>query len=160
MTGKKKNMDGGIWGLVPYQPKYNPETVENKNVNELYTKLTRTEKNLITKNSSLFNRIKAEKNIFFDKQRAEQRFIHFLEILNYKLDLPNIDKKIFEKLYNYFAAINNKYKDTMIKEISKNKGSHFEGLYTEVSKKLDDKKKKFNIQDQNIQKNINYRNKG
>ncbi len=73
MTGKKKSMDGGIWGLVTYQPKYNPKTVENNTVNELYTKLTRTEKNLITKNSSLFNKIRAEKNIFLDKQRALQR---------------------------------------------------------------------------------------
>jgi len=144
MTGKKKNMNGGIWGLVPYQPKYNPKTVQNTTVNELYTKLTRTEKNLITKNSSLFNRIKAEKNIFFDKQRAEQRFIHFLEILNYKLDQPNIDKNIFIKLYNYFVAIYNKYKDTIIKEILKNEGSHFEELFTDVSKKLENKKKEFN----------------
>jgi len=154
MTGKKKNMDGGIYGLVPYQPKYNRETVENTTVNELYKKLTRTEKNLITKNSSLFNRIKAEKNIFFDKQRAEQRFIHFLEILNYKLDQPNIDKKIFEKLYKYFEDIFNKYKYTIIREILENKGSHFEYLFTEVSKKLKNKYQEF------INSRPNYSNKG
>ena len=153
MAGKKKNMDGGIYGLVPYQPKYNPDTVENKTVNELYTKLTRTEKNLITKNSSLFNKIKAEKNIFLDKQRAEQRFIHFLEILNYKLDQPNIDKNIFTKLYNYFTVIYNKYKDTIIKEILKNKGSHFEELFNEVLEKLKNKYQEF------INSGKNYSNK-
>ena len=80
-------------GLVPYQPKYIPETIINETFNESHTKLTRTE-------------------IFLDKQRAEQRFIHFLEIINYKLDQPNFDVKIFIKLYN-------KYKDTIIEEIFK-----------------------------------------
>ena len=43
MTGKKKNMNGGIYGLVPYQPKYNPDTVKNNTFNEyrfLFSKKT------------------------------------------------------------------------------------------------------------------------
>ena len=30
MTGKKKTMDGGIFGIIPNQPKYYPESVTNK----------------------------------------------------------------------------------------------------------------------------------
>lgn len=92
--GKRKIWKAVVMGLVPYQSKYIPETIINETFNESHTKLTRTE-------------------IFLDKQRAEQRFIHFLEILNYKLDQPNFDVKIFIKLYN-------KYKDTIIEEIFKN----------------------------------------
>jgi hypothetical protein len=112
MAGKKKNMEGGIFGLVPYQPKYDAKTVTNETFNELYKKLKRSESNLIRDNSSFLNKVLAKKNIFLNTQRSEQRLIHFLEILNHKLSQPNITVDIFLKLYNYFKDIYNKYKDT------------------------------------------------
>ena len=55
MTGKKKTMDGGIFGIIPNQPKYYPESVTNNTFNELYTKLTSNQG-------------------FLNKLRSEQRF--------------------------------------------------------------------------------------
>lgn len=145
MAGKKKNMQGGIFGLVPYQPKYNKETVTNETFNELYTKLKRNENNLIRDNSSFFNKAKAKTTSFLNKQRSEQRFNHFLEILNYKLNDQDIAVETFVKLYNYFKNIFNKYKDTIIKNILSNilKGSHLQDLYIDTLEKLEEQRQKF-----------------
>ena len=138
MAGKKKTMEGGSFGLVPYQPKYDKETVKNKTFNELYTKLTRSEDNLIRGNSSFFNKVLAKKNIFLNTQRFEQRLNHFLEILNYKLSQPDINVIIFKKLYNNFKDIYNKYnkyKDTQ--------GNSLKILLEETKKKLDTQRNVF-----------------
>jgi hypothetical protein len=94
MTRKKKTMEGGIFGYIPNQPKYRPETVTNDTFNELVTKLTRDQ--------SVLNKL-----------RVEQRFTHFLNILDYKLKQDNIDEEKFKKLYEYFMKIYNKYKDNL-----------------------------------------------
>jgi hypothetical protein len=94
MTRKKKTMEGGIFGYIPNQPKYRPETVTNGIFNELVTKLTRDQ--------SVLNKL-----------RVEQRFAHFLNILDYKLKQDNIDEEKFKKLYEYFMKIYNKYKDNL-----------------------------------------------
>jgi len=90
MTRKKKTMEGGIFGYIPNQPKYRPETVTN----DTFTKLTRDQ--------SVLNKL-----------RVEQRFAHFLNILDYKLKQDNIDEEKFKKLYEYFMNIYNKYKDNL-----------------------------------------------
>lgn len=142
MTGKKKTMKGGIFGIIPNQPKYYPETVTNETINELYIKLTRNESK---KNGSFINKMMAKKTSFLNEKRADQRFEHFLEILNYKLNKPDIDVETFLKLYNYFNIIFFKYKETIIKNISSNilQGSHLQELYSDTLKKLEDQKQKF-----------------
>ena len=126
MTGKKKTMKGGIFGITPSQPKYYPETVTNNTFNELYTKLTRENQGLVTD--------------FLNKKRSEQRLEKFLNILEYKLKQPDIDVKSFAKFYNYFKEIHNKYKNTtIIRELS----DYVKELYNNVIKELEAKKQKF-----------------
>ena len=117
MTRKNKTMKGGILGYIPNQPKYIPESVTNNTFNELVEKLTRDQSGL-------------------NKLRAEQRFTHFLNILDYKLKQDNIDSKKFNKLYEYFTKIYNKYKDNFSAILSSN-----HQLFNQIKKKLDNKKK-------------------
>jgi hypothetical protein len=117
MTRKNKTMKGGILGYIPNQPKYIPESVTNNTFNELVEKLTRDQSGL-------------------NKLRAEQRFTHFLNILDYKLKQDNIDPKKFNKLYEYFTKIYNKYKDNFSAILSSN-----HQLLNQIKKKLDNKKK-------------------
>jgi hypothetical protein len=138
MTGKKKTMDGGIFGIIPNQPKYYPESVTNNTFNELYTKLTRNQG-------------------FLNKLRSEQRFEHFLKILDYKLSQPNINVDAFIKFYNYFNKISKKYFDTYISKMMEretrikqyylskmqNYTSNDIGLLTSVMEKLEAKKNDF-----------------
>ena len=138
MTGKKKTMDGGIFGIIPNQPKYYPESVTNNTFNELYTKLTRNQG-------------------FLNKLRSEQRFEHFLKILDYKLSQPNINVDAFIKFYNYFNKISKKYFDTYISKMMEretrikqyylskmqNYTSNAIGLLTSVMEKLEAKKNDF-----------------
>ena len=124
-------MDGGIFGLIPNQPKYYPENVKNETINELYTKLKKNESNLIKENSSFFNKAKAKTTSFLNTQRFTQRFEHFLKILNYKLSHSDINVEIFAKLYNYFKDIYKKY-------IKKNYslGNYLHQLVEETKNKL------------------------
>ena len=138
MAGKKKTMDGGIFGIIPNQPKYYPESVTNNTFNELYTKLTRNQG-------------------FLNKLRSEQRFEYFLKILDYKLSQPNINVDTFIKFYNYFNKISKKYFDTYISKMMEretrikqyylskmqNYTSNAIGLLTSVMEKLEAKKNDF-----------------
>jgi len=120
MTRKNKTMKGGILGYIPNQPKYIPESVTNNTFNELVEKLTRDQSGL-------------------NKLRAEQRFTHFLNILDYKLKQDNIDPKKFNKLYDYFTKIYNKYKDNFSAILSSN-----HQLFNKIKNRLDNKKKDIN----------------
>jgi len=154
MARKKKTMKGGgIFGFIPNQPKYYPENVTNETINELYTKLTRNESK---KNGSFINKMMAKKTSFLNEKRADQRFEHFLEILNYKLNNQDITVETFLKLYNYFKIIFEKYKETIIKNISSNilQGSHLQELYSDTLIKLEEQKQKF-INSEKIKQNQN-----
>lgn len=123
MTGNKKTMKGGMFGVTPNQIKYNPESVTNNRINDLVTKLTR--------NSSGF----LEKTL--NNQRVRQRFQKFLEILDHKLNDVNIDKQKFQKFYDYFIDVCKKHKDFIDELYSINqKGSHLQELHEQVLKKL------------------------
>jgi hypothetical protein len=106
---KNKNMKGGIFGLIPNQPKYYKETATNETFNELYTKLIRNEGNLIKENSSFYNKVKAKTTSFFNKKRFEQRFHHFLEILKYRLEHSN--DSTYPALREKYLEIRRKYID-------------------------------------------------
>lgn len=149
MAEKKKTMKGGI----PNQPKYYPETVTNETINELYIKLTRNESK---KNGSFINKMMAKKTSFLNEKRADQRFEHFLKILNYKLNNPDIAVETFLKLYNYFKRIFEKYKETIIKNISNNilQRSHLQELYRDTLEKLEKQKQEF-INSEKIRQNQN-----
>ena len=153
MARKKKTMKSGIYGFIPNQPKYYPENVTNETINELYTKLTRNESK---KNGSFINKMMAKKTSFLNEKRADQRFEHFLEILNYKLNNQDITVETFLKLYNYFKIIFEKYKETIIKNISSNilQGSHLQELYSDTLIKLEEQKQKF-INSEKIKQNQN-----
>jgi len=146
-------MKSGIYGFIPNQPKYYPENVTNETINELYTKLTRNESK---KNGSFINKMMAKKTSFLNEKRADQRFEHFLEILNYKLNNQDITVETFLKLYNYFKIIFEKYKETIIKNISSNilQGSHLQELYSDTLIKLEEQKQKF-INSEKIKQNQN-----
>ena len=153
MARKKKTMKSGIFYFIPNQPKYYPENVTNETINELYTKLTRNESK---KNGSFINKMMAKKTSFLNEKRADQRFEHFLEILNYKLNNQDITVETFLKLYNYFKIIFEKYKETIIKNISSNilQGSHLQELYSDTLIKLEEQKQKF-INSEKIKQNQN-----
>ena len=149
MTGKKKILKGGMIHLIPNQPKYNPQTVTNSTINELFDKLTR--------NQSIMNNL-----------RSRQRLQNFLKILNYKLfkytfDPMNeskrinnriqIDVKQFVFYYNYFYEIYNKYKDTLIRDLQRIGTGEYPILLKNAMTKLDSFKKKF-IEEEKIKENF------
>ena len=139
MTGKKKILKGGMIGFIPNQQKYNPQTVTNSTINELFEKLTR--------NQSIMNNL-----------RSRQRLQNFLKILNYKLfkytfDPMNENKKINNRIeidvnnfvfyYNYFYEIYNKYKDTLIRDLQRIGTGEYPILLKNAMTKLDSLKEKF-----------------
>lgn len=113
MAGKKKDIKGGMFGFIPKQPKYNPETVSNETFNELFRKLEREQS-------------------FLNKLRTKQRFKHFLTILNHKLQSNGVNNTEKKKLQSYFEKINNKYKNNLSVILSNDNRD----LYNSVKKKI------------------------
>ena len=99
MTGKKKDIKGGMFGFIPNQPKYNPDTVSKETFNELFEKLEREQS-------------------FLNKLRTKQRFKHFLTILNHKLQSNDVENTEKQKILGYFTTINNKYKNNLSEILS------------------------------------------
>jgi hypothetical protein len=124
MTGKKKTMEGGILWLVPNQQKYYPDKVTNDTLEELVDKLTREQS-------------------FFNKLRAEQRFTHFLNILNHKLNNSQISKDEFVKLYEYSKKVFKKYDSTIIKDFGH--GSQLKDNYINCIRKINENIAKFKL---------------
>jgi hypothetical protein len=97
MTGKKKSMDGGIFGSSP--------GYENKTINDIAHKIINGKKKE--------NKIKAFNWINSNYLRAEQRIKAFFQKLEEELynKKKNITKERVEELFNYFKKVIETYPD-------------------------------------------------
>lgn len=98
MTGKKKTMEGGIFGMIT-------KNYSKENINSIASKIIYGKYN---QNSTLLDRK-------LNNQRAEQRINAFFKKLSEELkNLSNTKDRILE-LYNYFKDIVIKYPDEIDK---------------------------------------------
>jgi hypothetical protein len=95
MAGKKKNMEGGGFGLVPIYT--------HKNINDIAYKIIHGKKEE--------NKMVGFKSVNSNYLRAEQRIEAFFEKLKVELTNPLLEKKRADILFEYFQKIIEKYPD-------------------------------------------------
>jgi hypothetical protein len=107
MAGKKKDMNGGIFGLIP--------SYAHKNINDIAHKI------IYGKNEK--NKIRALSWINLNNLRAEQRINAFFKKLKQELTESNqpINKKRADELFTYFQKIIEKYPDEIEEIVEKEK---------------------------------------
>ena len=123
MAGKKKNMQGGIFGLNP--------SYENKIINDIAYKIISGKKNE--------NKIRALSWINSNYLRAEQRINAFFQKLNLEIEGTNLDENRSRQLFGWFKEIIGKYPDKieeiMKREIEQGERGHFFIAYNFFKKK-------------------------
>jgi hypothetical protein len=95
MAGKKKNMEGGGFGLVPIYT--------HKNINDIAYKIIHGKKEE--------NKMVGFKWVNSNYLRAEQRITKFFEKLKVELTNSSLEKVRADKLFEYFKKIIEKYPD-------------------------------------------------
>ena len=119
MAGKKKNMQGGTFGLNP--------SYENKSINDIAHKIINGKKNE--------NKMEGFKWLNSNYFRAEQRINAFFQKLNLELQ-QNPDKERSKTLFGWYKEINMKYPDK-IQEIRQREEDTFafvDGFFKTLNK--------------------------
>ena len=128
MTGKKKTMDGGLFGISNPITNNKARNTSDADFNKLYQQLTRVDQGLF---SRMGNEVK-----------VGDRILDFLKIFNYRLskimslhNKSNLDE--FYKLYTYFQAVKNRHPNH-INDIIRNEGSSINELYMIINNKINE----------------------